>query len=1303
MVNVKQVKLGRNTRMSFSKINEVQKMPNLIEIQKDSYKWFLDEGIKEVFKDISSITDANGKLVLSFVDYRLDEDPKYSIEECKERDTTYAAPLRVKAQLRNNETGEVVENEIFMGDFPLMTESGTFVINGAERVIVSQLVRSPGVYYAFDKDKTGKDLFKTTVIPNRGAWLEYEMDSNDIFYVRIDKNRKIPATTFIRALGISSDDDLIDLFGEDPRIVQTIQEKDATKNTEEALLEVYRKLRPGEPPTVDSANTHINNLFFDAKRYDLARFGRYKYNKKLGVASRIAGHKAAQPIIDPTTGEILVDENEFINAEKAQAVEQAGVKECVIFSEEKIAKVLGNGMVDIAGYIPESIDAESLGINEKVCFSVLREILDKCGDDVEALTAELSNRVEDLIPKHITLDDIFATVSYFINLCEGVGEVDDIDHLGNRRIRSVGELLQNQFRIGFARMERVIRERMGLQSQEGDKVTPNALINIRPVVAAIKEFFGSSPLSQFMDQNNPLAELTHKRRLSALGPGGLSRDRASFEVRDVHYSHYGRMCPIETPEGPNIGLISYLASFAKINKYGFIEAPYRKVDKETGVVLDEVTYMTADMEDNYVVAQANEPLDEQGKFARKRVNARFREEILEVDRDRVDYMDVSPKMVVSVATAMIPFLENDDANRALMGANMQRQAVPLMVTQNPIVGTGMEYKAAVDSGAVVVAKEDGVVTKCSADEIVVTDNNGVEHSYKLIKFKRSNQGTCVNQRPAVSKGMEIKTGDVLADGPATSQGEISLGKNALIGFMTWEGYNYEDAVLLSERLVEYDVYTSVHIEEYEVESRDTKLGPEEITRDVPGVGDDALKDLDERGIIRVGAEVRAGDILVGKVTPKGETELTAEERLLRAIFGEKAREVRDTSLKVPHGAYGIVVDAKVFTREDGDELSPGVNESVRIYIAQKRKISVGDKMAGRHGNKGVVSRVLPVEDMPYLPNGRPLDIVLNPLGVPSRMNIGQVLEIHLSLAAKALGFNIETPVFDGAKEIDIQDTLELANDYVNMPFDAEEAEDGEENFYDKYKDTLREDVMDYLSENRAHRSLWKGVPISRDGKVQLRDGRTGEYFDGKVTIGHMHYLKLHHLVDDKIHARSTGPYSLVTQQPLGGKAQFGGQRFGEMEVWALEAYGAAYTLQEILTVKSDDVVGRVKTYEAIIKGENIPEPGVPESFKVLLKELQSLGLDVKVLDEDRNEVELIETSEYGNTDINAIIGNDRDDRDYAFEDSESFEKHGFTKQEFDSENEELVNVEPENDNDDEDFGDADDLFDDAEEVLDDEE
>ena len=1184
MVNVKQVKLGRNTRMSFSKINEVQKMPNLIEIQKDSYKWFLDEGIKEVFKDISSITDANGKLVLSFVDYRLDENPKYSIEECKERDTTYAAPLRVKAQLRNNETGEVVENEIFMGDFPLMTESGTFVINGAERVIVSQLVRSPGVYYGFDYDKTGKKLFKSTVIPNRGAWLEYEMDSNDIFYVRIDKNRKIPATTFIRALGISSDDDLIDLFGEDPRIVQTIQEKDATKNTEEALLEVYRKLRPGEPPTVDSANTHINNLFFDAKRYDLARFGRYKYNKKLGVASRIAGHKAAQPIIDPTTGEILVDENEFINAEKAQAVEQAGVKECVIFSEEKIAKVLGNGMVDIAGYIPESIDAESLGINEKVCFSVLREILDKCGDDVEALTAELSNRVEDLIPKHITLDDIFATVSYFINLCEGVGEVDDIDHLGNRRIRSVGELLQNQFRIGFARMERVIRERMTLQAQDDeDAITPQALINIRPVVAAIREFFGSSPLSQFMDQNNPLAELTHKRRLSALGPGGLSRDRAGFEVRDVHYTHYGRMCPIETPEGPNIGLISYLACYSRLNEYGFIEAPYRKVDKETGVVTDEVVYMTADKEDDFVVAQANEPLDAEGKFANTRVTCRYRDEFLTLPPSKVDYMDVSPKMVVSVATAMIPFLENDDANRALMGANMQRQAVPLIKTEAPVVGTGMEYKAAYDSGVVVIAKRGGTVVALDADTIEIKTKSGEIDKYELTKFSGSNQGTCINQRPIVSLHQEIKDGQVIADGPATCNGEISLGKNALIGFMTWEGYNYEDAVLINEKIVRDDVYTSIHIVEHEVEARDTKLGPEEITRDIPNIGDDALKDLDEDGVIRVGAEVRSGDILVGKVTPKGETELTSEERLLRAIFGEKAREVRDTSMKVPHGEYGIVVDVKTFTRKNSDELNPGVNKVVRVYIAQKRKIQAGDKMAGRHGNKGVVSRVLPQEDMPFLPDGRPLDIVLNPLGVPSRMNIGQVLEVHLGYAAMALGWKMMTPVFDGAHEDDIRECLKLA------------------------------DIGYYIDEN--------GNKVY-DGKVQLTDGRTGEKFDNRVTVGYMYYLKLHHLVDDKIHARSTGPYSLVTQQPLGGKAQFGGQRFGEMEVWALEAYGAAYTLQEIITVKSDDVVGRVKTYEAIVKGENIPPAGTPEAFKVLFKELQALGLDTTLYDKQGNEVEL---------------------------------------------------------------------------------
>ncbi|MBE6879236.1 MAG: DNA-directed RNA polymerase subunit beta [Ruminococcaceae bacterium] len=1210
MVNVKKVNLGRNTRMSFSKIDEVREMPNLIEIQKDSYQWFLDEGIKEVFKDISSITDANGKLVLTFVDYRIDDNPKYTIEECKERDVTYAAPLRVKAQLRNTETGEVMENEIFMGDFPLMTDSGTFVINGAERVIVSQLVRSPGVYYDFDYDKTGKKLFKSTVIPNRGAWLEYEMDPNDVFYVRIDKNRKIPATTLIRALGVNTDDDLTDLFGEDPRIVQTITEKDTTKNTEEALLEVYRKLRPGEPPTVESAQNHLDALFFDAKRYDLARFGRYKYNKKLGVASRIAGHKTVNPIISPLTGEVLADEGEYITYEKAEAIEQAGVMECVVLSEGKEVKVLGNGMVDIAGYIPASIDAEALGVNEKVSFKVLAEILEKCGDDEEKLTDAIRENAERLVPKHITLDDIFASVSYFINLCEGVGTVDDIDHLGNRRIRSVGELLQNQFRIGFARMERVIRERMGLQAQESDTISPNSLINIRPVVAAIREFFGSSPLSQFMDQNNPLAELTHKRRLSALGPGGLSRDRAGFEVRDVHYSHYGRMCPIETPEGPNIGLISYLASFAKINKYGFIEAPYRKVDKETGVVLDEVVYMTADVEDNYVVAQANEPLDEKGRFARKRVNARYREEILEVERDRVDYMDISPKMVVSVATAMIPFLENDDANRALMGANMQRQAVPLMVTQNPMVGTGMEYKAAVDSGAVVLAKQDGVVSKVSADEIVVTDDYGQEHPYKLIKFKRSNQGTCVNQKPAVAKGMTVKKGDVLADGPATSQGEISLGKNALIGFMTWEGYNYEDAVLINEKLVYNDVFTSIHIEEYELECRDTKLGPEEITKDIPNLSEDALKDLDERGIIRIGAEVHSGDIMVGKVTPKGETELTAEERLLRAIFGEKAREVRDNSLRVPHGESGIIVDVKVFTRQNCDELAPGVNMVVRCYIAQKRKISVGDKMAGRHGNKGVVSRILKQEDMPYLPDGTPLDIVLNPLGVPSRMNIGQVLEVHLGFACKALDWHIMTPVFDGAHESDIRECFAKA--------EAERAD------Y-KDKDTAKID--------------FSRIPMNPDAKTVLIDGRTGEKFDSPVTVGYMYYLKLHHLVDDKIHARSTGPYSLVTQQPLGGKAQFGGQRFGEMEVWALEAYGAAYTLQEILTVKSDDIIGRVKTYEAIVKGDPVPKAGVPESFKVLIKELQSLGLDIKVLDEDKNEIDLKQTFD-DDDEVGVIAGDD---------------------------------------------------------------
>ena len=1287
--------------MSFSTEKRVLDMPNLIEVQKNSYQWFLDEGLREVFKDISPIVDYTGNLSLELVDYQLcKEDIKYSIEECKERDATYAAPIKVNVHLRNEETGEIAQHDIFMGDLPLMTETGTFVINGAERVIVSQLVRSPGIYYAIDHDKFGKTLYSSTVIPNRGAWLEYETDSNDVFYVHVDRNRKVPITVLIRALGFGTNQEIIDLFGEEPKIMASL-EKDVSNSFETGVIELYKRLRPGEPEEVENATNLFMGMFFDARRYDLAKVGRYKYNKKLALKNRIAGHVLAEDVIDPSTGEVLFAAGTTLTREDATAIQNAAVPFVYIQTEEKNVKVLSNLMVDLSEYV--GFDPKEVGIHEAVYYPVLEKLLQEY-DDEDELKAAIEANVSELVPKHITKEDIIASINYNIHLEYGIGNDDDIDHLGNRRIRAVGELLQNQYRIGLSRMERVVRERM--TTQDKDTVTPQSLINIKPVTAAVKEFFGSSQLSQFMDQNNPLSELTHKRRLSALGPGGLSRDRAGFEVRDVHYTHYGRMCPIETPEGPNIGLINSLATYARINEYGFVEAPYRKLDKSdpaNPVVTDEVVYLTADEEDNYIVAQANEPLDEDGHFKKNNVSGRFREETSEFPKANVDLMDVSPKMVFSVATSMIPFLENDDANRALMGSNMQRQAVPLLRTEAPVVGTGMEAKAAVDSGVCIVAKHDGVVEMSSSEKIIVKCDDGTLDEYHVIKFARSNQGNCMNQRPIVKKGDRVTKGMVIADGASTSNGEIALGKNPLIGFMTWEGYNYEDAVLLSERLVQDDVYTSVHIEEYECESRDTKLGPEEITRDVPGVGDDALKDLDERGIIRVGAEVRAGDILVGKVTPKGETELTAEERLLRAIFGEKAREVRDTSLKVPHGAYGIVVDAKVFTREDGDELSPGVNESVRIYIAQKRKISVGDKMAGRHGNKGVVSRVLPVEDMPYLPNGRPLDIVLNPLGVPSRMNIGQVLEIHLSLAAKALGFNIETPVFDGAKEIDIQDTLELANDYVNMPFDAEEAEDGEENFYDKYKDILREDVMDYLSENRAHRSLWKGVPISRDGKVQLRDGRTGEYFDGKVTIGHMHYLKLHHLVDDKIHARSTGPYSLVTQQPLGGKAQFGGQRFGEMEVWALEAYGAAYTLQEILTVKSDDVVGRVKTYEAIIKGENIPEPGVPESFKVLLKELQSLGLDVKVLDEDRNEVELIETSEYGNTDINAIIGNDRDDRDYAFEDSESFEKHGFTKQEFDSENEELVNVEPENDNDDEDFGDADDLFDDAEEVLDDEE
>ena len=1307
---IRPVKAGKGLRMSYSRQKEVLQMPNLIEVQKNSYQWFLDEGLKEAFADISPITDYSGHLSLDFVDFTLcEDDVKYTIPECKERDATYAAPLKVKVRLHNKETDEINEHEIFMGDLPLMTETGTFVINGAERVIVSQLVRSPGIYYGIAHDKVGKTLYSCTVIPNRGAWLEYETDSNDVFSVRVDRTRKVPITVLLRALGVGTNQQIIDMFGEEPKILASLQkdpaitEREPQGRFEAGLLELYKKIRPGEPLSVESAESLITAMFFDPRRYDLAKVGRYKFNKKLALKNRINGQVLAEDVLDPSTGEVIAEAGTTVDRDLADQIQNAAVPALWIQTETRNVKVLSSMMVDIRSWIPEIEDPKAIGVTELVYYPALQQIMEE-NETLEERIAAIKRDIADLIPKHITKEDIFASINYNMHLEWGIGTDDDIDHLGNRRIRAVGELLQNQYRIGLSRLERVVRERMTTQDLEG--ISPQSLINIKPVTAAVKEFFGSSQLSQFMDQNNPLGELTHKRRLSALGPGGLSRDRAGFEVRDVHYSHYGRMCPIETPEGPNIGLINSLACYARINEYGFVEAPYRKIDKsdkDNPRVTDEVVYMTADEEDNYHVAQANEKLDEDGHFVRNSVSGRYREETQEYDKTAFDYMDVSPKMVFSVATALIPFLQNDDANRALMGSNMQRQAVPLLTTEAPVVGTGMETKTAVDSGVCVLAKEAGIVESSESNRIVVREEDGNRREYILTKFARSNQSNCYNQRPIVFKGQKVAKGEVIADGPSTSNGELALGKNPLIGFMTWEGYNYEDAVLLSERLVEYDVYTSVHIEEYEVESRDTKLGPEEITRDVPGVGDDALKDLDERGIIRVGAEVRAGDILVGKVTPKGETELTAEERLLRAIFGEKAREVRDTSLKVPHGAYGIVVDAKVFTREDGDELSPGVNESVRIYIAQKRKISVGDKMAGRHGNKGVVSRVLPVEDMPYLPNGRPLDIVLNPLGVPSRMNIGQVLEIHLSLAAKALGFNIETPVFDGAKEIDIQDTLELANDYVNMPFDAEEAEDGEENFYDKYKDTLREDVMDYLSENRAHRSLWKGVPISRDGKVQLRDGRTGEYFDGKVTIGHMHYLKLHHLVDDKIHARSTGPYSLVTQQPLGGKAQFGGQRFGEMEVWALEAYGAAYTLQEILTVKSDDVVGRVKTYEAIIKGENIPEPGVPESFKVLLKELQSLGLDVKVLDEDRNEVELIETSEYGNTDINAIIGNDRDDRDYAFEDSESFEKHGFTKQEFDSENEELVNVEPENDNDDEDFGDADDLFDDAEEVLDDEE
>lgn len=1245
------VPAGKSLRMSFSRQKEVLEMPNLIEIQKNSYQWFLDEGLKEVFEDISPIADFAGHLSLEFVDFTLcKDDVKYTIEECKERDATYAAPLKVKVRLCNKDKDEINEHEIFMGDLPLMTDTGSFVINGAERVIVSQLVRSPGIYYGIEHDKVGKELYACTVIPNRGAWLEYETDSNDIFYVRVDRTRKVPVTVLIRALGYGTNAEIIELFGEEPKLLASFG-KDTSDNYQDGLLELYKKIRPGEPLSVDSAESLLNSMFFDSRRYDLAKVGRYKFNKKLHFKNRITGHTLAEDVIDTTTGEILAQAGTIVDKQLAEAIQNAAVPFVWLEGVERKQKVLSNLMVDLSAHV--SFDPKDAGVTELVFYPALEKILAEVGsDDQEALKKAIHRNLNELVPKHVTKEDILASINYNIHLEEEVGMADDIDHLGNRRIRAVGELLQNQYRIGLSRMERVVRERMTTQDMDG--ITPQSLINIKPVTAAVKEFFGSSQLSQFMDQNNPLAELTHKRRLSALGPGGLSRDRAGFEVRDVHYTHYGRMCPIETPEGPNIGLINSLATYARVNQYGFVEAPYRlldKTDEQDPIVTDDVVYLTADEEDNFVVAQANEPLDDEGHFVHKNISGRYREETSEFQKKNIDLMDVSPKMVFSVATAMIPFLENDDANRALMGSNMQRQAVPLLTTEAPAVGTGMEVKAAVDSGVCLIAKNTGVVERSASNEIIIRrDSDGGKDVYRLTKFKRSNQSNCYNQKPIVFKNNHVIKGEVIADGPSTQNGEIALGKNPLIGFMTWEGYNYEDAVLLSERLVQEDVYTSVHIEEYEAEARDTKLGPEEITRDVPGVGEDALKDLDERGIIRIGAEVRAGDILVGKVTPKGETELTAEERLLRAIFGEKAREVRDTSLKVPHGAYGIIVDAKVFTRENGDELSPGVNETVRIYIAQKRKISVGDKMAGRHGNKGVVSRVLPVEDMPFLPNGRPLDIVLNPLGVPSRMNIGQVLEIHLSLAARALGFNVSTPVFDGANEIDIMDTLDMANDYVNMSWS---------DFQDKYKDISKPEVLEYLNEHLEHRELWKGVPINRDGKVRLRDGRTGEYFDSAVTIGHMHYLKLHHLVDDKIHARSTGPYSLVTQQPLGGKAQFGGQRFGEMEVWALEAYGASYTLQEIMTVKSDDVVGRVKTYEAIIKGENIPEPGIPESFKVLLKELQSLALDVRLLRDDNTEVQFNENTDYEETDLRSIIEGDR-----RYREDEPFAEFGYQKQEF---------------------------------------
>ena len=1250
-------------RMSYARRKEVLEMPNLIEIQKNSYKWFLEEGLKEVFDDISPISDYSGHLSLEFVDFELcEDDVKYSIEKCKERDATYAAPLKVKVRLYNKEKEEISEHEIFMGDLPLMTETGTFVINGAERVIVSQLVRSPGIYYGIGHDKIGKRLYSCTVIPNRGAWLEYETDSNDVFYVRVDRTRKVPITVLLRALGLGTNEEIREVFGDEPKIEASFS-KDTSESYQEGLLELYKKIRPGEPLSVESAESLINAMFFDPRRYDLAKVGRYKFNKKLALRSRIRGHELAEDVIDTSTGEVLAAAGTNVTLELADLIQNSAVPYVYVQTEEKKVKVLSNMMVDLTHYV--DCDPKELGITEMVYYPALAPILEQYSDNPEELAEAISRNVHELVPKHITKEDIIASINYNIHLEYGVGNEDDIDHLGNRRIRAVGELLQNQYRIGLSRLERVVRERM--TTHDAEDISPQSLINIKPVQAAVKEFFGSSQLSQFMDQNNPLGELTHKRRLSALGPGGLSRDRAGFEVRDVHYSHYGRMCPIETPEGPNIGLINSLASYAKINEYGFIEAPYRKIDKTDPAnprVTNEVVYMTADEEDNYHVAQANSELDENGYFIHPNVSGRYLDETSEYPKTVFEYMDVSPQMVFSVATALIPFLQNDDANRALMGSNMQRQAVPLLTTDAPVVGTGIEVKAAVDSGVCVVAKKAGTIDHVSSNLIRMTCDDGEKMEYRLTKFSRSNQSNCYNQRPIVFKGNHVEAGQVIADGPSTSEGELALGKNPLIGFMTWEGYNYEDAVLLSERLVMDDVYTSIHIEEYDAEARDTKLGPEEITRDVPGVGDEALKDLDDRGIIRVGAEVRAGDILVGKVTPKGETELTAEERLLRAIFGEKAREVRDTSLKVPHGEYGIIVDAKVFTRENGDELSPGVNQAVRIYIAQKRKISVGDKMAGRHGNKGVVSRVLPVEDMPYLPNGRPLDIVLNPLGVPSRMNIGQVLEIHLSLAAKALGFNVATPIFNGANENDIQDTLELANDYVNLEWDE---------FKEKHGEELHPDVLDYLYENRAHRELWKGVPISKEGKVRLRDGRTGEYFDSPVTIGHMHYLKLHHLVDDKIHARSTGPYSLVTQQPLGGKAQFGGQRFGEMEVWALEAYGAAYTLQEILTVKSDDVVGRVKTYEAIIKGDNIPEPGIPESFKVLLKELQSLGLDVRVLRDDNTEVEIMETVDYSDTDYRYEM--EGDSKGYNYHEEENLGKLGYQKQEFDAEKEELISAE----------------------------